>query len=521
MQRVLGVSLVVFVLLLVGFWPRSEGVEGKARLHAATSSPPFGAASTAGSENAVVAPSTRRRELESDGATSTVATSDARVDLHADGLRAQLEAIARAEQLAAEEARGGAVSGETQRALERALAPVLYAPDLLYRALDMLRSGELEVVAEDGARIDGVSLAEFGAVRAIYWALLAYTAPESDLNQAGAGVPPSELLENVLTALPELRERVQRMLLEQLKEARLDGVPILDASFLTTILYLRAQFPEHRELFSELLATLGESMSAADRDAVFAVLLDENADPTLVGVALTQLLRGDAGGVALRLAESLYDSETDGGQAGARRREAVAKAVAASASDPFDAARFLAERSAETRNMVEAYWTLGEREGGLEAVEAQYFELNSDDLNPRARLALVLAMSRAPAERLLEIADVDSDPSVRGQAFLTLTSADGYAPTQEHVDLLRSRVDGSRAISTGALIGSAANIATHARRSGLNDVAADALELLQSVGGDPQTSSHDRKRITDVLKTQLDASAFELWIARVRELDGS
>jgi hypothetical protein len=507
-------------------------------------------------------------EREAEGERSATAAGDDAAARSADGakavslegsrLREQLEALARAEQAAAVELNQGAVADATRArlegALERVLEPLLYEPDNLYRAIDMLCSGELAIdvnangpgASDSGAsdsevsgaevsgaeakdamakdsgavraepRMEGLSLAEYGAVRAIYWALLAYTAPESELVRAGVALSPSELLLDVVTALPRLRERVQRFLLVQLTEARLEGAVVLDKSLLGPILELRELFPEHRELFSALLQNIGESMTPEERSAVFAGLLDEGADATLVGITLGSLLRDDEGGSTLAIAKALYHSKAGDAAESARRKEAIVKAVAQHAADPFDAARFLAERSEDTRNMVEAYWMLGEREGGLQALEAQYHELSATSGNARARLALVLGMTQAPAERLLEIATNDVDAEVRGQAVLTLTGSAKYVPSPTHLDFLRSGMDSPTPLPLQSVASAAANLATTAKRGGESELAAGALELLRSVGADTRASERVRQQAAAALRTHLSSAEFEAWVSELR-----
>jgi hypothetical protein len=497
-------------------------------------------------------------EREAEGERSATASGDDASARSADGakavslegsrLREQLEALARAEQAAAVELNQGAVADATRArmegALERVLEPLLYEPDNLYRAIDMLCSGELAIdvkasgaeaddamgkdamakdamAKESGAAraepgMDGLSLAEYGAVRAIYWALLAYTSPESDLVRAGVALSPSELLLDVVTALPRLRERVQRFLLVQLTEARLEGSVVLDKSLLGPILELRELFPEHRELFSALLTNIGESMTPEERSAVFAGLLDEGADATLVGITLGSLLRDDDGGSTLAIAKALYHSKAGDAAESARRKEAIAKAVAQHAADPFDAARFLAERSEDTRNMVDAYWMLGEREGGLQALEAQYHELSATSGNARARLALVLGMTQAPAERLLEIATNDVDAEVRGQAVLTLTGSAKYVPSPSHLDFLRSGMDSPTPLPMQSVASAAANLVTTAKRGGESELAAGALELLRSVGADTRASERVRGQVAAALRTHLSSAEFEAWVSELR-----
>lgn len=515
----------VTVAWLLWLWPR-DGRAGDAR---ATLLNDRRVEEGAGIELDATREATRDATGAIDDDAAKLRASEKAVSLDGSLLREQLEAVARAEQDAAKELNAGAVTAEAQSALERALEPLLYAPDNLYRALDMLSSGELaiEIEAAGASGREGnlvgsdpdqaeLSMAEYGAVRAIYWALLAYTAPESELVRAGVAISPADLLLNVVTALPNLRGRVQRFLLVQLTEARLEGAVVLGKALLGPILYLRDQFPEHKELFSALLKNIGESMSAEERNAVFAGLLDERADATLVGITLGSLLRDDEGAAALGVARALYDSKAGGAAESARRKQAIVNAVAEHATDPFDAARFLAERSVDTRNMIEAYWKLGEREGGLQALEAQYHELSASNDNARGRLALVLGMNQAPPERLLDIAANDTDAEVRGQAVLTLTSSDGYVASRAHVEFLQGGLSSAAPLPLQSLAGAAANLANTARRGGEPQLAKDAVELLKSVGGDARASARVRASVATTLRSHLSSAEFETWVGDLR-----
>jgi hypothetical protein len=446
-----------------------------------------------------------RDEVETDEAEDETAKVEAPV-LDAASLRAQLEAVARAEQ-----ALVGLPVGEryeeARRALEEALRPILFEPRNVTTILELLQAGTLSP-GVDAATMRGLSLAEFGAVRALYWAVLAYTSPRSEV-LAQVAVDGGAVLVSILSALPSIEPRVTDYLLRQLINARTDGVLVIDKAYLDDILFLRSKFPDHQELFSALLENIGESMTPEEREAIFTVLLDDSADPKMIGVTLTNLLRSESWTTAMSMAEALFDATSAPAEELSRRREAVALAVARSTPDPDAAVDFLTERVDATRNMLVAYWTLAEREGGPQAMEARYHELAAADADPKSRYLMVLGMQSAAPERLLAIAAHDSDPLVRGQALVGALASPETPINDRALATLEQHVGSSGFIAPSTAVQAAAALAQRAKQQGSGSIAQSAVDVLRRFARDESWRPGERRSALESLKRFVSKAEYE------------
>ncbi len=422
-----------------------------------------------------------------------------------DDLRAQLRRVGLAEKALFE---AGESAGEDLRvALEETLGPILFHPETIPRILDLLRSGELAVrldhLGEERVGHAGkLGLAEYGAVRSLYWAILTYNAPYGAVHGAGLSVDGEAVLMEILLALPDIEDPARSHLLDVLIEARLDEALVLDASWLEEILRLRALFPEHEAVFSALLVAMGEGMTPEERTAFFSVFLPETDDAILLGVTLRNLLRGSDPDFALWLAGERFDDE------GASRdvRYAIAGAVVEAAEDPYAAAAFLTDRVRVTTFMPELFLGLGARgEDALTALDTTYRELLADGAVPRARALLVAGMREASGEKLLDIAIRDPDPAVRGQAFLTLTSAGGMEATPDSMRALREAFTGAdNGIPVLHAVGAASNLAGQARSTGREEVKDAAVSFLLEIAENARLSRPERLMALRKLESFLD-----------------
>ncbi|MCC7012418.1 MAG: hypothetical protein IT454_07660 [Planctomycetes bacterium] len=428
-----------------------------------------------------------------------------------DALRQQLELVARAEQALAGGADETALGVPTElhetrrRALEDALEPLLFETSNIAAILDLLRSGTL---APDTPGNGKLSLAEYGAVRSLYWTILTHAAPYSDVAQS-IEVDASALIVSILSALPELDPRVAQRLLDQLAAARIDGVLVLDRRFLGEILDLRRRFPDHAALFSSLLDAMAESMAPEERDAIFRVLLDDDADSKMIAVALTSLLQGEDWPTALSVAETLFDGSTGTAEELGARRAAIALAVAVNTPDPYEAVDFLTQRADATRNMLGVYWQLAAREDARGALEARYHELAAADADPRARYLMVLGLERAEPDQMFAIAASDSDARVRGQALRNAFNSEHYAVDERSLAILESYSSGERAASVAGVITSARILCQRASKQGRRGVVDGAVELLERHARDRRLRAQDRREAIEALRPYVDTPEYE------------
>ena len=420
-------------------------------------------------------------------------------------LVAQLVAVALAEQ--AVFGAGDNPAPELLVALEDALGPLLFHPEVMPRILDLLRAGELRprvdhLPAEEGARIAGkLGIEEYGAVRALYWAILAYVAPYGAVKDAGLGVDGAAFVMEVLLALPDIAEPVLSHLLHMLTEARLDEALVLDATYLEEILRLRALFPGHEGVFSSLLVSMGEGMSPEERTSFFQVFLPDVEDPILLGVTLRNLLQGADPAFALWLAGERFDDAA----VTPEMRDAIASAVVEASADPFAAVEFLTTRAEAMASMPHLFLSLGTQgEEATLALESKYHELLLDGADSGARRLVVSGMRGADPEQVLEIARNDPDPGVRGQALMTV-SANSGAPLPGELLALREAYTGAdNGIRASQAMGAASNLARRARANGQEDLKREAVSFLVNMAEDRRLSGGTRRTVLAELKGWID-----------------
>jgi hypothetical protein len=375
--------------------------------------------------------------------------------------------------------------------LEAALVPLLADPRTAQRVLTLLVTGELVVDPRE------LSAEELGAVAALFYAFEIYNAPEADLAWMVAGVDGRAFGGELLAALPDIRELARGMLVERLAQASVEGRFILDGTWRHAILALRRAHPELRELFSSLLENMGTGLADEERQAFYALFLTESDDPTLIKVALAQLLTGERPETFLAWAGELW------AQPGAtpELREGIAQAVAAAA--PADlAASFLGGHADE--GLFAAFHALGARADGGEALAHEYDHLVASDLSPAARRMLISGMSTAGESQLLGIARTDPDANARGQALVTLTAFPREL-TQESVAALRTaygeRDDPQLGVPVEWTTLAAANLVRAGIDTGLRT---RALDLLREMAEDPGLAAGHRRQALEQLGPWLE-----------------
>ncbi|MDP6539703.1 MAG: hypothetical protein QF903_12970 [Planctomycetota bacterium] len=341
--------------------------------------------------------------------------------------------------------------------LGRRLEASLADPALVYDVLAQLERGAWD---EDPAAAQGALV--------LLEAALQY-AHRLDGGDADGGRP---LVDALLQSLPRLSPDLRGQLIHKLSTASAGGKPILDLTYLSAILDLRAAHPELSPEFSELFAHMADGLAEGeDRTGFYALLANESTDPVAVRVALAALLT-DEEGRFLALAEQLYaDAESD------VVRDAVLGALVTAA--PVDRAAEVFGRLARGAEHAEAI-LLGSRPGGLEALSGEYEHLlGSGSQDTVARQMLVAGMAGAAEAELLDIALRDPDSSVRGQALLTATLAPDRGPAV--VELLRDAVsrssDPSVSIPPSVAVFAAGNLI----RGDVGGTRADTVDLLVSM----------------------------------------
>jgi hypothetical protein len=365
--------------------------------------------------------------------------------------------------------------------LEAALVPLLADPRTAQRVLMMLRTGELVVDPER------LSVEELGAVAAMFYAFEIYNAPGADLSWMVAGVDGRAFGCELLAALPDIPELARGLLAERLAQASVEGRFVLDGTWVHAILALRREHPDLRELFSSLLENVGAGLTEAEQQAFYALFLDESDDPTLIKVALSQLLSGERPETFLAWAGELWEQPG----ASAELREGIAQAVAASAPAEL-AASFLGGRA--DSSMYAAFNALGARADGAEALAREYDHLVGSDLAPVARRMLISGMSSASESELLGIARTDPDAEARGQALLTLT-AFPRTLTPDSIVALRTAFEERADPRLGVPVVWTTSAAGNLLQSGVDTgLRTQALDLLRAVAEDPALAADQRRQ---------------------------
>jgi hypothetical protein len=310
----------------------------------------------------------------------------------------------------------GELDGLGDPRLPAHLAPLLRAPDNALRTLQLLRERRLAGHAWTPA-------ARGGAVLLLTVASAAYAAPPAEGELAGleVRVDGRALVLALLNDLHAFADVVRARLVESLRAVRLEGRLVLDASYLDAILRLRALHPEARAAYGELLLLVADDLGADERAALHTLFVSETDDPTLMKVALANLLRSADGAPYVQLAARLLAD----GALDARVRRELLQAVAASA--PVDAAATLLAEHARASDLAQAT-TLGMRRGGAEALGVEYTRLVTNDTDPAARRLLVAGMALSDHGALLGITRTDPHDAVRGQALVSLSVGAGAPP---------------------------------------------------------------------------------------------
>lgn len=382
--------------------------------------------------------------------------------------------------------------------IEEALKPIALNPKSGLRVLAMLEQGLLKTSVSD------LSEEERGAVQALVFLAAIYNGGESTgfLQAEGVHVDGRAFLVKVLRALPNIPSPAKGALAEGLGSVTIEGEHLIDMTYLDEILQLRSKSPDDRELFSALLENMAGELSESERQDFYTLFVTEIDDPTMVRVALSNLLQGAQAERFAALAQLLLDEH--GHESPALRRE-ILGAVAASAP-PKLAAEFLGKNAAS--DLLAEFHNLGGRPGGLDALADEYNSLVAGGLRPEARKLLVSGMEGE--ELLVGIAKTDPDPVVRGQALLTAT-LDSAGASGIVFDTLESawlnRGDGAAGMPTYQIISSAGNLANPGQHSPENSK--KAVALLKTIASSEGLSTSEQKSVFGKLKLVLSAEEFE------------
>ncbi len=354
----------------------------------------------------------------------------------------------------------------------------------------------LALLAHDGLREDDAARA--GAVLALGAAVTRYAVADGRIAVDGHA-----FTVHVLEALALVHPPEQQDLADQLIQAQVGERYVLDLSYLGTILDLRRRHPEQSEVYSSLLVHMAENLhDAAGMEEFRTLFLERGEDPTAVKLALSALLRTDAG-TWLPLAEDLFAEARDN----PRLQAAIAHAIATAA--PLAQATESLARLARPDLYVE-FSLLGLREGGREAVESRYTELVGSGGSPLARRMLVSALRGEDEALLVGIARTDPDPDVRTQALLTTSL--GRAAGPQLLDELeaqhRQRADPARGIPSARAVLVAGNVLINSQ----GPERERAKELLMRIASDPGESDADRLSAARTVKAWMPPGTFAHWV---------
>jgi hypothetical protein len=402
--------------------------------------PPWTSSSrpTARSPARAVAPSARIAE-ELEASTSSSARSSVAPEQESSSKRAaaftDASLLQKLRAIAEEQAAGDFVS------LKRDLEDVLIDVSTPLQVLELMKA---DVLAQD-------VVASKGGLLVLSVAIKRYNAGDKIL-----GVDGRAFLLTVLDALPEIKPPEQGLLIAEIVRARVNDRYVLDLSYLSKILELRARHPDQAQVFSALLTHIAEELSGGpEYEQFYSLFVNDTHDPVLVRISLSALLRAK-GNTFLPLAEEMY-ARAKGDPA---LRSAITQAIATSAP-VADAAKSLS-RLADYSQAAE-FDILGSRAGALEALGAQYTDLVAGHSSPLSRAMLVSGMHAEKESVMLGIATTDPDAQVRGQALLTLTLT--RPASGDIVDTLiqahDSRGDPRIGISTSTAVAAAGNILLH------------------------------------------------------------
>ena len=378
--------------------------------------------------------------------------------------------------------------------LEAAMQPFLVPSGNLFAVVDLLRSGEL-------ADESYLSVEELGALRALaFGVFLSLAGPAPGLSTPLDG---HALALAIFEALPLILEPARGHLVDTLVGLRDEqGAAVLDESFMAELERLRALHPELAELYDRLLAVLLEA-DGPESDALQALYAIDSSSPTLVGSALARWFSEDSS-TALAWAEARADDPATTPEV----RRAITTAVAQTAP-VTDASRFLSERA--QRDMLGEFLLVGGREGGMGALESDYWKLRIlDDADPLARRMLVSGMSRTEPEELLAITSEDPASTVRSQAWITLTSSDTLQPTSSVLQRLREcQSTPSLSLDQGEILVAAGNFARKAAQRGDSALVGETKEFIQGIYRDRTQAEWVRRRALEKLKGLVSNDEFE------------
>ncbi len=341
----------------------------------------------------------------------------------------------------------GTIAGPEE--LEDAVAEILIKPDHVLQVIGLLESGDLRGGRRgdsfEWSRFDDLTRLEYGAIRALSWAMTGYNDPGDGANPFFGLTCGHEVVLNVVLALTRMEGSAQEYLLNCVGEARYQatGLPILDASYLGDLLALRGAFIDHEELFWRLLSIIKETMAPEEIRALDAVAADPN-NPTAVSGQIAALFQAGEHDLAMQVARQTFALASSD-----EVKKAVTAAVVTRARET-DAAAFMVERTHDTKRWAGLWLSLGRREYGSEALNASYTGLfgkamggADSSTNERARELCLTGMVDANEDRLIEVFNQESSPRIRGQALLTMTFRTDYASSQDHLDLLEKGIDNS------------------------------------------------------------------------------
>ncbi len=425
-------------------------------------------------------------------------------------IRELLLEIAAAEEslVQASQQRGGQDTAQAQHRLEAAVGKILDHPQHLLAILALLGPAPPSPQEKDADLPEGLrqlnAREEYGAVRAICWVLVV---------SAGRGVE-RPLMLSVLSALPMVLPEMREQLIANITNARVDGRLILDASYLEDLLFLRSQYPDDALVFSALFVVMGDDLTDEQRHNLFSQFYIVTDDPLLVGLTLKNLLLGHDPHFGLFLAEQRFNDPS----LAPNIKAAIANAVVNHA-DVFSATSFLVEQSDSLRNTPALWMGLGIRPGATEALEAEYFALAEENSSPGARRSLVMGMSGATVQDLLNIARTDPEGQVIGQALISASAhLKGGASnnSSEILSLLRNNQD-SGGIHPVQTVGAAANIAIHAKSTGDRQTLDSAVALMTSLLRDQVVSEANRNWAIGELKRFLSAEELKQLKSDLRE----
>ncbi len=404
-------------------------------------------------------------------------------------------------------------------AISRATIPIVYEHANTVRAMEIVRAGELEGLvtefvesfsaAERPPAEDARWDAEIGIACTLVYAIIKHNNPETPpVLFHGSPVDGYALTVEVLRLLPFFEERARKRFLALLTRVRnANGDLWVGPEYFRDVLALRELDPEHAELYSELLRSMGLAMDVQQAFAELSPLLEDPTDPAYADAIRSMLAHEELREIALAAAKADY------GRVSAETRHALDGAIAMH-DEPRAAVDFLTPYLGDVR--ASALRGLHSREGGSQAILAKYDELLAADEDPAARAVLVSGITDGDEARTLDhVLANDPSPDVRSTALLTyINFADGEVSSAAMDALeegVRNYADPRRGLSPAGAVACLGNILADTLDERKRE---RAVNLLMHIAVTADHHGYVRENAVDALERRSSLSTEEIGALR-------